>query len=73
MTDDRGLDAGTDLLPCPFCGGEAILAVREYTDDKADFGNASVECSKCFCEQPWLKSEDIAVAVWNARTALNPR
>jgi hypothetical protein len=49
-----------DLLPCPFCGGEARLI---------ECGDAYVECSNCGSEGSWnsLGRADLAIAAWNRR------
>ena len=45
------------LLPCPFCGGTAILSgLMEY----------SVECRDCHCQTIRTSSAN-AIALWNAR------
>lgn len=53
MTDEN------KLLPCPFCGGEAILMTpagsRPY-----------VMCATRFCAGP-QNSTEIAIAAWNRR------
>ena len=51
------------LLPCPFCGGEAII----LTD-----GRCRVRCSKCYVTMPGVHriEKEKAVNDWNRRTAL---
>ena len=55
--------AGTKLLPCPFCGGEAeaheVMFPYHYWDVLCDG-----ECFDHFCEKP-TKAE--AIAAWNTR------
>lgn len=56
MTNPNG---ETELLPCPFCGGEAsAFRVIEWW---------SVSCSVCECHTAlhWPKSK--AIARWNTR------
>lgn len=49
----------TELLPCPFCGGEASL--EEYPHHWA------VECTECEMSAPCEKTADDAVRAWNTR------
>ena len=57
------------LKPCPFCGGEGYLVERNYSDDKADAGNAYVECRQCGAESAWRLSASDAAHYWNTRQA----
>lgn len=56
-----------NLKPCPFCGGEAELFVREFTDAEANFGNATVDCSECGCGFGYCCTEAEAITAWNTR------
>lgn len=61
MTNDKP-QAQPELLPCPFCGGDA-----EYTYTRI-LGDHSVECKQCtamVCAKP-LKEQ--AIEAWNKRT-----
>ncbi len=53
------IDTSTALLPCPFCGGEAILMTpagsRPY-----------IMCAERFCGGP-QNSTEVAIAAWNRR------
>jgi Lar family restriction alleviation protein len=60
-----------ELLPCPFCGSGAEIVVREFTDDKANYGEAYASCLSCGIEQPYKQTEAEAIAAWNTR-ALQP-
>lgn len=48
------------LLPCPFCGGEAVLDVDEL-------GNWVVRCEKCFCRTARSISKFFPTISWNTR------
>lgn len=59
MTDNRT----TELLPCPFCGGEA----EPFNPfDNAD-GTWCVLCSECASATGFEQTEAEAIAAWNAR------
>ena len=51
----------TKLLPCPFCGGEAILRHNGWTDKDC------VVCCVCGCRQEDSNTEDEAAKKWNTR------
>lgn len=79
MTDNRA----TELLPCPFCGGEAHI-VSDYSSERDETRwNLWHECSghegesagyghayHPWFETPWYKTEAEAIAAWNKRTAV---
>ena len=53
-----------ELLPCPFCGGEAYL----YEDKKCDI--YSVGCKNCCDIEPITRvceSKEEAIKLWNTR------
>ena len=57
----------SELLPCPFCGGEANV-IDHHNDD----GSVSVGCNNDTClgfsGLGWLyKTEAEAIAAWNSR------
>lgn len=61
--------AGTKLLPCPFCGGEAQVQhqSRELYGDAVDWYGAY--CKKQFCGYVSGQSTEAeAVAAWNTRS-----
>lgn len=37
------------LLPCPFCGGEAILSKEEIPDGNISYHTARIKCDDCGC------------------------
>ena len=48
------------LLPCPFCGGEAII---EYSDTT---GQTYITCGNCTIELPnCYETDKEAIKVWN--------
>ena len=78
ITDLRAQDGNTDaaflaakarLLPCPFCGGEAIGPEALHPLQGID-AQYSVACQCCACEGGWAKTPVGAVARWNERPAL---
>lgn len=65
-----------ELLPCPFCGGEAdkIFKGNDYTKKRS----VTIKCTKCFTEQrtgaiqnnlEWCDAS--AIKRWNQRTQLS--
>ena len=58
-----------DLKPCPFCGGEAALAIDEFTDNDNSCVREiySVQCCNCIACTKWDASSDNAIAAWNRR------
>lgn len=59
-----------ELLPCPFCGGEAIV---KHIDSRDDWW---VWCRGCNIQRPSVKNivhtRDEAIASWNRRTFAMP-
>ena len=53
MTDNRT----TELLPCPFCGGEALPI----------YGGKRIMCLDCSLNTKLYKTADEAIAAWNTR------
>lgn len=56
-----------DLLPCPFCGGEA------YTNSDKNKETAWVECFSCRTEGPWIKASNVGAAERQAEKEWNIR
>lgn len=59
------------LLPCPFCGGKAVL---HTTIDGGDDAPAWVNCEECFCGTPFYDTKPdgrdnkkIVTDLWNRR------
>lgn len=55
-----------DLLPCPFCGGEAELAGDRETNEHIVF------CKPCGAQEAYHKTKAEAIIAWNRR-APDPR
>jgi hypothetical protein len=57
-----------DLLPCPFCGGDAAIEKRQNSD-----WPVRVVCDGCKNCTAWFidYAENVAVEHWNKRAALN--
>jgi Lar family restriction alleviation protein len=58
-----------NLLPCPFCDGEAALDSVEVMDDHVVSDRYYVFCFECFAESANLATEAEAIAAWNRRAA----
>jgi len=63
MTDNRT----TELLPCPFCGGEA-RPVKQI-EGRYAIARYSVSCKGCGLVAFYEATEAEAIAAWNTRTA----
>lgn len=60
---DKGQEARGKLLPCPFCGGEAVL---EHGTEYAPW--FEVDCPNCDAEGPTRPTEAEAIEAWNRRS-----
>ena len=66
----------TDLLPCPFCGGEAELRPNDRGIYTPDIYGWHVECTNDECiiglmdDRQWFEETKAeAIAAWNTRSA----
>jgi hypothetical protein len=71
--DNSGLAAGmTELLPCPFCGGEAAVGLFRSSimnrNWQADCVNPECACSVSTCA---LETMEEAITAWNTRADLS--
>ena len=58
----------TELLPCPFCGGEAALVPTLETTVREWFVKCSnLECSVLACRTKRYYTEAEAISAWNTR------
>ena len=56
--------AGTKLLPCPFCGGEAEMLTAESMNGGYLFG---IMCNDCRSRGDVYDTEAEAIEAWNSR------
>ena len=61
------MSAEQDLLPCPFCGGEASI-FPNFTIKVAFV----VECDECKSASAYFKTAAEAIAAWNRRPTPSP-
>ncbi len=52
------------LLPCPFCGGEAVWSIGMQGDAEFDY----IECIDCAASGDMEGYKDKALLHWNTRT-----
>ena len=52
----------SELLPCPFCGGEAEYGLTMAGEE--------TYCKKCHAAMPRLTTKAEAIAAWNSRAAM---
>jgi hypothetical protein len=73
----------TELLPCPFCGGDAEHGTIEYSARAAvDIGNGTqrryhfCNCTACGVSNAGITghaSRGDAIAAWNRRAVMEPQ
>ena len=51
-----------ELLPCPFCGGEAVSGISNYEPEEI-----VIECRDCNCSTPSCEKGSLAISFWNTR------
>jgi Lar family restriction alleviation protein len=66
MTKDKETP---ELLPCPFCGGEAAKGINL---DRPDFPMFWYLCTLCHASPGDRRNEAEAIAAWNTRLASTP-
>lgn len=61
----------SELKPCPFCGGEAVVEKHSWYEEKTKaFTDHSygIKCLGCFTEGfQFYKTEEKAIEAWNRR------
>lgn len=60
-----------NLLPCPFCGGSAIIEMQDNLRDLRIWGGYApwtAHCVVCGADGPKRKEKRQAIAAWNTRT-----
>ena len=66
-------EQNTELLPCPFCGGEAdIMIVPGFFEQGLSSDGWFVTCKKCKVHQKPHVSDHDAMDAWNQRETLEP-
>lgn len=63
------IEAIADLLPCPFCGGEAFSDKINAPHWKTGKETFWVECRSCVAMTVPEETEAAAIEKWNTRTA----
>lgn len=65
----------SELLPCPFCGGEAFVnddptgnGGKPHMSGNVGLGRLwSVECDECGADAGFWQDRNVAIAAWNSR------
>lgn len=58
----------TELKPCPFCGGEAVLIKRKLkTEFYPSDGSYYAHCKKCIITTQPRKNAESVIEAWNRR------
>lgn len=61
------MTSATELLPCPFCGGEAEIESVEWLEPEVNLHSA--KCKRCGAESAVRETKAEAIAAWNMRAA----
>ena len=56
-----------ELLPCPFCGGEAKIATYDWGHSVKEYW---IYCNPCDCASGRCHSKEGAINAWNTRTPM---
>ena len=54
----------SELLPCPFCGGNPDIHARHWTNGNHDWW---ISCIKCCSETTTFNDAEEAIKAWNTR------
>jgi Lar family restriction alleviation protein len=69
--DDDVLKEKPHLLPCPFCGGEAVIhSCSKFENESLNIimtDKFGVHCKHCKIATLPLPDEEIAIEAWNRR------
>ncbi len=59
----------TELLPCPFCGGDGVIGWDEVYTPHGDLPGekARVICEDCLAATDYRVDREEAIALWNRR------
>lgn len=58
-----------EMLPCPWCGGPAVLDNCRIWWEKRTYKGKCLRC-KAYAPGDWHTDEALAIRQWNARTVL---
>lgn len=56
-----------ELLPCPFCGGEAFLEFETEIENEQEVNYFFVRCKQCEAKTVEINSPIYAMKRWNNR------
>lgn len=70
---EKHFPPGSDLLPCPFCGGKPTWQEIEGSQAVNFHPVYRINCSECFrIDMPWWSDKIDCIKQWNARTPVTP-